>query len=56
MNDGRYHEKKEQREMEDVPKSEEAFIKGKRRGFLYCDDIQRHVVGYDGQLPVANTT
>jgi len=44
VNDGRNHEKKEQGQVEDVPKPEEAFIECKSSGLLYRGDM--------GLLPV----
>ena len=39
VNDGRNHEKKEQGQVEDVPKPEEAFIECKSSGLLYRGDM-----------------
>jgi hypothetical protein len=48
VNDGCKDEKKEQRQVKDVPKSEEALVKCERRGFFYRGDVQGHQVSYGG--------
>jgi hypothetical protein len=41
VNDGRHHQKKEQGQVEDVPKPEEAFVECKSSGLLYRDAAKR---------------
>ena len=54
VNDGGDDEKEKQRQVEDVPKPEEAFVERKGRSLPYRRNMQCYQVSYAGKLPSPN--